>query len=74
MEVQADWIMVHAILDQTVVDIDDALAATGLGTPQLRKDAAASDTVAVYKTTIYPLDLVHLLLGYPSSTKSTRVT
>ena len=68
VEFNPDWLMVRDVLAPTIAELNAALATMGPGVIPLLEDTAASDTVAVWKTAIAPLALVHPLLGSTFST------
>ena len=65
VEVKPDCLTVRDVPAPTVAELNTALATTGPGVTRLPEDTAALDTVAVCKTAIALLSLVHLLLGSP---------
>ena len=53
------------VTSPTIAELNTAIAATGPGVPRLQEVTTSSDTVALCKTTIAPLALVHAMLGSP---------
>ena len=65
VEVKAEWLTVRYRAPPLMVDLDQALIATGSGTERLPDKTATYDMVAVAEVTIAPLALFRPLLRSP---------